>query len=109
MVEHRSTLPLEPKTGPGLFSSPYLSKTFVAHFSAVAAVALYFKTTNTRNKDKLKQRFNKALKELNMIDDGRFELFVARKLKAWYYKFPPAVLHSCRVGEDEEEGPGGER
>ena len=43
-----------------------------AYFSALAAAAPYYKTTDTWNK--LEQRFNKALRELNKIDDHKFQM-----------------------------------
>ena len=60
------------KLGPELPRWPYLSKTFAAYFSTLAAAAPYYKTTDTRNK--LEQRFNKALRELNKIDDDKFQM-----------------------------------
>ena len=96
------------KSGPDFPPSPYLSKTFAAYFSALAVTAPYYKTTGTRNK--LEQHFNKALRELNKIDDEKFQLYMASKLKGWYNKFPPAV---CRLGagggaREDEEGEGEE-
>ena len=42
---------------------------------------------------------------LNKINNEKFKLYMERKLKAWYYKFPPAARRSCRGrgGDGEEE------
>ena len=56
------------KQGPDLPLSPYLFKTLTA------AAAPYYKTTGTRNK--LEQRFNKALRELNKVDGEKFQVYI---------------------------------
>ena len=52
----------------------------------MAAAAPYNKTTDTRNK--LEQRFNKALRELNKIDNEKFQMCMARKFKVIALDFP---------------------
>ena len=51
------------------------------------AAAPFCKTTDSRNK--LEDSFQKALRELNKHDDALFDQYIARKLSAWYTKFPP--------------------
>ena len=55
----------------------------------MAAVEPYYKMTDTR--DKLKQHFIEVLRELNKINDQKFQVYTEPKLKGWYNKFPPAT------------------
>ena len=57
------------KSRPDLLPSSYLPKTLAFYFSALAlaAVVPYYKMTGARNK--LEQHFNKALRELNKINN----------------------------------------
>ena len=97
---------------PELQLSPYLSKILAAYFSALAVVAPCYKTTDTRNK--LDQRFNKELRELNKIDDEKIQMYIVRKLKGGGQQ-----VSSCRAlpgqgrrwgrrGEGEEGDGGGD-
>ena len=96
------------KSGPDVHwqPSPYFSKTFAAYFSstALAAAAPYYKTLGSRNK--LEQHFNKALRELNKINDKKFQMYVELKINGWYYKFPPASRSPCRVQGRTKRGMG---
>jgi len=94
----------ESRSGPELPKTAYISKTFVAYFQALVGAAPYFKTTDSRNK--LEHRFAKAFKELNKHDDLRFCQYIARKLTAWYTKFPP-TQPSAGGGSDDDGGGGG--
>ena len=77
----------ETRSGPALTQTALLSKTFVAYFEALVAAAPYCKTTDARNK--LEDRFQKALRELSMHDDMLLDKYIARKRMAWYTKFSP--------------------
>ena len=100
----------ETRSGPALNKTAFLSKTFVAYFEALVAAVPYCKTTDSRNK--LEDRFQKALRELNKHDDMRFDQYIARKLRAWYTKFPPKqpIRGLCGGGSDYdwEAGSGGD-
>ena len=50
--------------------------------------------------------FAKALKGLDRLDDGKFDQYVMRKLRAWYTKFPPTP--SADAGADAEDAGGAE-
>ena len=91
------------RSGPELPTIPYISKTFVAYFEAWLGHAPYYRTGDVRAK--LDIRFQAALGELNRIKDDDFQKYVARKLKAWYKKFPPAAR--VDASDTEEEGEGG--
>ena len=54
-----------------------------------------FKMTGSRNR--LELHFNKALKELNKYDDLWLDQYIARKLSAWYTKFPPIQRGGARL------------
>ena len=58
---------------------------------------------------KLDARFAKALSEFNKQDDLRFDQYVARKLWAWFGRFPPTPrVASAAADDDTEGGPGGQ-
>ena len=85
----------------------YLSKHFVAYIEALVGAAPYFRTTDPRMK--LDARFAKALSELNKQDDLRFDQCVARKLRAWFARFPPTQRVAAAADDkDTEGGPGGQ-
>jgi hypothetical protein len=60
----------------------------VAYIEALVGAALDFKTTDQRMK--LDVRFAKGMIEFIKQEDLRFDQYVARKLRAWYARFPPA-------------------
>ena len=98
------------KSGPELPATPYLSMTFVAYFEALVGAAPYYKTIDTRNK--LEHRFAKALKELNKVNQDKFNSYLDRKLRAWYTKFPPGQgggAGGAGGGSDAEGGGGAGR
>ena len=68
----------------------YLSKHFGAYIEALVGAAPYFRTTDPRMT--LDARFAKALSEFNKQDDLRFDQCVARKLRAWFARFPPTHI-----------------
>ena len=84
----------------------YLSKHFVAYIEALVGAAPYFRTTDPRMK--LDARFAKALSEFNKQDDLRFDQYVARKLRAWFARFPPTQPVAATVDDDTEGGPDGQ-
>ena len=84
----------------------YLSKHFVAYIEALVGAAPYFRTTDPRMK--LDARFAKALSEFNKQDDLRFDQYVARKLRAWFGRFPPTPRVAAAAADDTEGGPGGQ-
>ena len=85
----------------------YLSKHFVAYIEALVGAAPYFRTTDPRMK--LDARFAKALSEFNKQDDLRFDQYVARKLRAWFARFPPTPRVAAAADDDDTEGgPGGQ-
>ena len=85
----------------------YLSKHVGAYIEALVAAAPYFRTTDPRMK--LDARFAKALSEFNKQDDLRFDQYVARKLRAWFGRFPPTPRVATTVDDDNTEGgPGGQ-
>ena len=100
----------ETLSGPALTKTAFLSKTFEAYFQALMAAAPYCKTTDSRNK--LEERFQKAMRELNKHDDMLFDQSIARKLRARYTKFPPKqpIRGLCGGGSDYdwEAGSGGD-
>ena len=53
---------------------------------------------------KLDARFAKAFSEFNKQDDLRFDQCVARKLRAWFARFPPTQRVAAPVGDDNTEG-----
>ena len=58
---------------------------------------------------KLDARFAKALSEFNKQDDLRFDQYVARKLRAWFARFPPTPRVAAAADDDDTEGgPGGQ-
>ena len=96
----------ETRSGTALTKTVFLSKTFVAYFEALMAAAPFCKTTDSRNK--LEDSFQKALRELNKHDDMRFDQYIARKLKAWYTKFPPKQpIRGLSGGGSNDDGEGG--
>ena len=84
----------------------YLSKHFVAYIEALVGAAPYFRTTDPRMK--LDARFAKALSEFNKQDDLRFDQYVARKLRAWFTRFPPTPRVATAADDDTDGGPGGQ-
>ena len=57
---------------------------------------------------KLDARFAKAFSEFNKQDDLRFDQCVARKLRAWFARFPPTPRVAAAADDDDTEGgPGG--
>jgi len=79
----------------------------VAYIEALVGAAPYFRTTDPRMK--LDARFAKALSEFNKQDDLRFDQCVARKLRAWFARFPPTQRVAATVDDDNTEGgPGGQ-
>ena len=60
---------------------------------------------------KLDARFAKAFSEFNKQDDLRFDQCVARKLWAWFARFPPTPLVAARqhLGGPGPGGQGGAR
>jgi hypothetical protein len=91
-------------SGPDLPAVPWLSKNFVAYFEAFLGAAPYYKSTDSRSK--LDQRFAKALKVLNRLDDDKFDQYVRRKLRAWYTKFPPNPRSTANDGAGRDEANG---
>ena len=57
---------------------------------------------------KLDARFAKAFSEFNKQDDLRFDQCVARKLRAWFTRFPPTPRVATAAEDDTEGGPGGQ-
>jgi hypothetical protein len=94
-------------SGPELPATWWLSKNFVAYFESFLGAAPYYKTTDGRSK--LDRRFTKALKGLDKLDDAKFDMYVMRKLRAWYIKFPPTppAEGGAGIGDDGEAGAGG--
>ena len=85
----------------------YISKHFVAYIEALVGAAPYFRTTDPRMK--LDARFAKALSEFNKQDDLRFDQYVARKLRAWFARFPPTPRVAAAADDDDTDGgPGGQ-
>ena len=96
---------------------PSKDQTFRSHhtFSRLsqpdlAAAAPYYKTTGTRNK--LDQRFNKALRELNKVDGEKFQVYIL--LHGAQAQGVVLQVSSCRAppsrgpGEDDSDGGEGE-
>ena len=83
----------------------YLSKHFVAYIVALVGAAPYFRTTDPRMK--LDARFTKALSVFNKQDDLRFDQYVARKLRAWFARFPPTQRVAATVDDNNTEGGAG--
>ena len=85
----------------------YLSKHFVAYIEALVGAAPYFRTTDPRMK--LDARFAKAFSEFNKQDNLLFDQCVARKLRAWFARFPPTQRVATAAADDDTEGgPGGQ-
>ena len=80
----------------------------MAYIEALVGAAPYFRTTDPRMR--LDARFAKALSEFNKQDDLRFDQYVARKLRAWFARFPPTPLVAAAAADDDntEGGPGGQ-
>ena len=58
---------------------------------------------------KLDARFAKAFSEFNKQDDLCFDQCVARKLRAWFARFPPTLRVATASDDDDTEGgPGGQ-
>ena len=53
---------------------------------------------------KLGARFAKAFSEFNKQDDLHFDQCVARKLRAWFARFPPTQRVAATVDDDKTEG-----
>ena len=72
----------------------------------MVGAAPYFRTTDP--KMRLDARFAKALSELNKQDDLRFDQYVARKLRAWFARFPPTPRVAAAADDDTEGRQGGQ-
>ena len=87
----------------------YLSKHFVAYIEALVGAAPYFRPGTTDPRMKLDARFAKAFSEFNKQDDLCFDQCVARKLRAWFARFPPTQRVAATVDDENTEGgPGGQ-
>ena len=90
-----------------LSKTSYLSKHFVAYIEALVCAVPYFRTTDPRMK--LDARFAKAFSEFDKQDNLHFDQCVARKLRAWFARFPPTQRVATAAADDDTEGrPGGQ-
>ena len=97
-------------SGPAMPESPTISKKMVAYLESFLGVAPFKKPVDTRI-DKL---YDAAIRRLAKVPEKQYVDYLARKLEAWYKRFPPKAVDPAdktddAVGENEaaDESNGG--
>jgi len=89
---------------PALPETPCVSKKMVAYFEAFLGTSPFFKSLDPRVVSKMDIFFLDAKAKLDEIDDKKFKKYIARKMGAWYTRFPPNRQLDRESGEDENTG-----
>ena len=86
-----------------------LSKTMVAYLESFLGVSPFYKTQDPRVDANLDVLYKDALSKANEIEDRAFQNYVARKLTAWYTRFPPKKndKNDKDSDEDDDDAPSG--